>query len=102
MAKNNHEKLHKEIAYKQDVKQQLVSFVLMIFLTLIAFYVVANGLMSGTGLVLFLLFLAVIQVVFQLYVFMHMAQKDHEYPTFFIYSGLLVGIITVVGLLTMQ
>jgi cytochrome c oxidase subunit IV len=99
---NNHEKLHKKIAHKEDWKQQIISFVLMIFLTLIAFYVVATELMSGTGLVLFLLFLAVIQVFFQLYVFMHMAQKDHEYPVIFIYSGLLVAVITVVGLLTMQ
>jgi cytochrome c oxidase subunit IV len=101
MAKNNHEELHKKLAHKKDYKQQIVSFVLMIFLTFIAFYVVAYDVMEGTGLVLFLLVLAGLQVLFQLYVFMHMAQKDHEMPTFFIYSGLSVAVITVAALITM-
>lgn len=84
----------------QEMKHQVVSFALMIFLTLIAFAAVAIKGFSAWFIVPFILLLAVVQVVFQLYYFMHMSHKGHEAPSLFLYSGLLVGLITVLAFST--
>lgn len=48
----------------------------------------------------FLILLAVIQVIFQLFYFMHMSQKGHEAPSLFLYSGIFVAFITVLAFVT--
>jgi cytochrome c oxidase subunit IV len=84
---------------KEEMRHQITSFSLMIFLTLIAFFAVGNN-FSHWFIVPFILLLAVIQVVFQLYYFMHMSHKGHEAPSLFLYSGLFVGLITILTFLT--
>ncbi|MBY0144614.1 cytochrome c oxidase subunit IVB [Neobacillus niacini] len=84
----------------EEMKQQVVSFALMIFLTLIAFAAVAMKGASAWFVVPFILLLAAVQVVFQLYYFMHMKHKGHEAPSMFLYSGLLVGLITILAFTT--
>jgi cytochrome c oxidase subunit IV len=84
----------------EEMRQQVVSFSLMIFLTLIAFAAVAIKGFSAWFIVPFILLLAVIQVIFQLYYFMHMSHKGHEAPSLFLYSGLLVGLVTVLAFTT--
>jgi cytochrome c oxidase subunit IV len=79
---------------KEEMRYQVTSFSLMIFLTLIAFFAVGYDL-SAWFTVPFILLLAVIQVVFQLYYFMHMSHKGHEAPSLFLYSGVFVGLVTV-------
>ncbi|MFZ3588079.1 cytochrome c oxidase subunit IVB [Bacillus sp. DJP31] len=85
---------------KQEMKYQVVSFALMIALTLIAFLAVGYEEFSAWFSVPFILLLAVIQVIFQLYYFMHMSHKGHEAPALFLYSGLLVGLITILAFVT--
>ncbi|KAA0548064.1 cytochrome c oxidase subunit IVB [Bacillus sp. BGMRC 2118] len=94
-----------DIAYrrkknKQDMKYQVVSFALMIALTLVAFLAVGYEDFSGWFAVPFILLLAVVQVIFQLYYFMHMSHKGHEAPALFLYSGILVAGITVLAFTT--
>ncbi|MEW9050337.1 MAG: cytochrome c oxidase subunit IVB [Neobacillus sp.] len=84
----------------EEMRQQVVSFSLMIFLTLIAFAAVAIKGFSAWFIVPFILLLAVVQVIFQLYYFMHMSHKGHEAPSLFLYSGLLVGLVTVLAFTT--
>lgn len=84
----------------EDMKYQVVSFALMIILTLIAFIAVIYGDFSGYFVVPFIVLLAAVQVIFQLYYFMHMSHKGHEAPTLFMYSGILVAFITVLALST--
>ena len=55
---------------------------MMIFLTIIAFIAVIKCFADGILCRLFY-YLAVIQVIFQLYYFMHMNQKGHKIPWFF-------------------
>ncbi|WP_251549032.1 cytochrome c oxidase subunit IVB [Neobacillus muris] len=83
----------------EEMRYQVVSFSLMIFLTLVAFAAVA---MKGSAwfTVPFIILLAFVQVVFQLYYFMHMSHKGHEAPSLFLYSGLFVGLITVLTFMT--
>jgi cytochrome c oxidase subunit IV len=83
----------------EDMRMQVVSFALMIFLTLVAFVSVAGG-FSKWFIVPFILLLAVVQLIFQLYYFMHMSHKGHEAPALFLYSGALVAFITVLTFMT--
>ncbi|UQD51582.1 cytochrome c oxidase subunit IVB [Bacillus methanolicus] len=84
----------------EEMREQIISFTLMIFFTLIAFGAVAYGKFSGWFTIPFLILLAVVQVLFQLYYFMHMKEKGHESPTIFLYSGVLVASMTVLALMT--
>jgi cytochrome c oxidase subunit IV len=85
---------------KEEMRHQITSFSLMIFLTLIAFFAVGYQEYSSWFIVPFILLLAVVQVIFQLYYFMHMSHKGHEAPALFLYSGALVGLVTVLAFQT--
>jgi cytochrome c oxidase subunit 4 len=83
----------------EEMRYQIVSFSLMIFLTLIAFVAVAikfNPWFTAP----FIILLAAVQVIFQLYYFMHMSHKGHEAPSLFLYSGLFVGVLTILAFST--
>lgn len=84
----------------EEMRFQIISFSLMIFLTLVAFVAVGYEGFSGWFIVPFILLLACVQVIFQLYYFMHMSHKGHEAPALFLYSGLLIGLITVLAFVT--
>lgn len=84
----------------EDMKYQVITFALMIVLTLIAFIAVIYGEFSGYFVVPFILLLAAVQVVFQLYYFMHMSHKGHEAVSLFMYSGVLVAFITILAFVT--
>lgn len=90
--------LEEEIEYKSEMKLQLISFAMMITLTIIAFATVASDFISAPFKVLFVLVLAGVQFVFQLYVFMHLGQKNHEFPTIAIWTGFVVALLCIVGL----
>lgn len=84
----------------EEMKHQVVSFALMIFLTLIAFAAVSIKGFSSWFTIPFIILLAFVQVVFQLYYFMHMKHKGHEAPSMFLYSGLFVGLVMVLAFST--
>jgi cytochrome c oxidase subunit IV len=84
----------------EEMRYQIISFTLMIFLTLISFAAVGIDSFSNWFTVPIILLLAVVQVIFQLYYFMHMSHKGHELPAVFLYSGLTVGIVTVLAFVT--
>ncbi|MBD8068428.1 cytochrome c oxidase subunit IVB [Bacillus sp. PS06] len=93
-----------DLAYRrrknaEDMRHQLVTFAITLFLTLMAFAAVAFD-FSGWFTVPFIILLAVVQLIFQLYYFMHMSHKGHEAPALFLYSGVLVGLITVLAFVT--
>ncbi|CAM3923277.1 MULTISPECIES: cytochrome c oxidase subunit IVB [Bacillus] len=85
----------------EEMKHQVITFALMIFLTFVAFAAVAYPkTFSPIFSVPFILLLAVVQVVFQLYYFMHMSHKGHEAASFFLYTGLLIGLLTILAFMT--
>lgn len=90
--------VEEEIEYKNEMKLQLISFAMMIILTIVAFAAVATDLLNSTFKVLLVLILAGIQFVFQVYVFMHMGQKNHEFPTIAIWTGVVVALLCIVAL----
>ncbi|MFC4353709.1 cytochrome c oxidase subunit IVB [Chryseomicrobium palamuruense] len=81
------------------MQMQVVTFAIMIFLTFVAFAAVASG-MSAFYVGPVLLLLAAVQVVLQLYYFMHMSDKGHNVAAFFLYSGALFGFTFVITFLT--
>lgn len=83
----------------EEMRMQVITFTLMIFFTVIAFAAVGAG-FSKWFIVPFVLLLAIVQVVFQLYYFMHMSHKGHEAPQLFMYSGMVVAFVTILAFLT--
>ncbi|GMB08588.1 cytochrome c oxidase subunit 4 [Thermolongibacillus altinsuensis] len=94
-----------DLAYRrkknaEEMKFQVISFILMIFLTIVAFFAVGYEGFSHWFSVPFILLLATVQVAFQLYYFMHMSHKGHEFPALFLYSGVFVAFLTVLAFVT--
>lgn len=81
------------------MKHHVLTFAMMIAFTLIAFGLVISG-VSAMFTVPIILVLAAVQVLFQLYYFMHMNQEGHEMPALMIYSGIFAAILTVLALTT--
>lgn len=79
----------------EEMRYQFISFALMIFLTFIAFIAIGFDGIEIPFKVPFIILLAVVQVIFQLFYFMHMNHKGHETPKLFIFSGIFIAAITV-------
>lgn len=85
--------------HKQEMQHQVISFVMMIIFTIAAFALVVSDI-SKYFTVPTILLLAVVQVVFQLYYFMHMKNKGHEMPAVMIYGGIGVAFLTILTFTT--
>ncbi|MFD1038749.1 cytochrome c oxidase subunit IVB [Virgibacillus byunsanensis] len=83
---------------KEEMKKQLITFAAMIVFTLIAFSIVATELMPSMFVVPILLILAVIQVGFQFYYFMHLKDKGHDMVAVMIFGGVFAAMLTLAGL----
>ncbi|TFJ94534.1 cytochrome c oxidase subunit IVB [Lentibacillus salicampi] len=83
---------------KEEMQKQLITFALMIVFTIIAFVVVAAGVMDSMFVIPILLILAVVQVGFQFYYFMHLKDKGHDMPAVMIYGGIWAALLTLAGL----
>ncbi|MGJ9383946.1 cytochrome-c oxidase [Salipaludibacillus neizhouensis] len=84
---------------KREMRTQLVSFVLMIFITSMAFFSIASDVIPNGFAIPFILILAGLQVVLQLYFFMHMNEKGTGWVNAMIWSGLFVAALTVASLM---
>jgi cytochrome c oxidase subunit 4 len=102
----NHETNVKPVApqrktsYSREIPYHLWAFFVSMALTAFAFLAVGAGIIENSLLLgMFILLLAVIQVIFQLFVWMHLNQKGHQMPILFIFSGVFVAVITVAALM---
>ncbi|AQQ53824.1 cytochrome c oxidase subunit IVB [Planococcus lenghuensis] len=84
---------------EHEMRGQVATFALMIFLTLIAFTAVVAD-FSAYYVVPLILLLAAVQVVLQLYYFMHGKEKGHGTPLFFMYGGMLIAFTILVTFVT--
>jgi cytochrome c oxidase subunit IV len=84
---------------REEMRMQVITFALMIFLTLVAFFAVEFG-FPASFVVPFILLLAVIQVIFQFYYFMHAKHKGHEFPMGFMYSAIFTALVMILALVT--
>ncbi|SET86162.1 cytochrome c oxidase subunit 4 [Salinibacillus kushneri] len=85
--------------HKEEMKYQVITFAMMIAFTIIAFGLVVGD-FSKYLVVPIILVLAVVQVLFQLYYFMHLNQKGHEMPSLMIFSGVFAAVLTILALTT--
>lgn len=83
---------------KDEMKKQVVSFALMIVFTIIAFGIVAVGNVPSIYAVPILVAMAVVQVAFQFYYFMHLKDKGHEMPAVLMYGGVWGALLTLAAL----
>lgn len=83
---------------KDEMKRQVISFALMIVFTLASFGIVASGKFNSMVVIPLILIMALIQVAFQFFYFMHMKEKDHEIPSTLIYGGVWCASLVLAGL----
>ncbi len=88
-----------KIKLEREMKHQVITFALMIFFTALAFLAVASDIIPASFAIPFILILAVVQVILQLYYFMHLNQKGHEWPNAFMISGIIVVIPMIAALM---
>jgi cytochrome c oxidase subunit 4 len=84
---------------KEEMKKQLITFAGMIGFTLVSFGLVATGSLEKMFAIPILFILAIIQVAFQFYYFMHLKDKGHEMPMTLIYGGVWAAFLVIAGLL---
>ncbi len=70
-------------------RNHFLTFAVSILLTALAFFAVMNSGLNRTFINFFILFLAVVQVIFQLAFWMHMKDRGHFYAI----AGLITGAI---------
>ncbi|GEL76009.1 cytochrome c oxidase subunit IVB [Tenuibacillus multivorans] len=85
--------------HKEEMKHHVLTFVMMIAFTLIAFGLVMAD-VSAMFTIPIILIMAAVQVAFQLYYFMHLNQEGHEMPALMIYSGIFAAFLTILALTT--
>ncbi|GGE08068.1 hypothetical protein GCM10011571_06640 [Marinithermofilum abyssi] len=74
-------------------------FVVMMILTAISFVLVGTGQMGTSMLIPAILILAALQVVIQLFTFMHLSERGSFFPLFFMGGGILVAATAIVAML---
>ncbi len=74
------------------------TFVVSIVLTILAFFAVANDMISLAFAIPFILGLAVIQALFQAYVWMHLDQKGSFWPILLMSAGFFFSVMFVAAL----
>lgn len=79
----------------------LWSFMWMVLFTSLSFYLVAYPHFTVTTTFWIILGAAVIQVFLQFYTFMHLDEKGYLMPIIFMSFGLLIAVISVVGIILM-
>nr|WP_258567793.1 cytochrome C oxidase subunit IV family protein [Paenactinomyces guangxiensis] len=81
--------------------KHIISFALMIALTAAAFYLVITDVVAENMILPLILVFAAIQVFLQLFTFMHLDQKGSSFYTFFIMTGILIAVVSAVGIILM-
>lgn len=87
---------------KEEMQRQLISFGLMIVLTLIAFIIVITDTLNKGVIVPIIFVMAIVQAGFQFYYFMHLKDKGHAMPATLIYGGVWCAFLTLAGLVVIS
>jgi len=76
---------------KQDgMGPHVLSFIVSILLTMMAFAAVIFTALDRTFVLIFIVSLAIVQVLFQLIYWMHMKDKGHAMPIIFLSGGVII------------
>jgi cytochrome c oxidase subunit IV len=88
-------------AKPESATKHLISFALMIVLTIAAFWLVATHTVPEHLILPLILLFAVIQVFLQLFTFMHLDQKGSAHYTLFIMLGIVIAVVSAIGIILM-
>lgn len=86
-AHTHNEDVRKPKVKHEGPKRHLVAFFGSLVLTALAFVAVAYEVIPAGFTVPFIVVLAIVQALFQLFVWMHMDQKGHEFARIGIFAG---------------
>lgn len=89
---------YRKQAAKDEMKKMIISFALMIAFTIIAFALVGTGNLAGMFAIPLLLVMAVVQVGYQFFYFMHLKDKGHAEITFVVYGAVWVTFLVLLAL----
>src|SRR5437879_4461903 len=64
-----------------------LAYIISIVLTMLSFAVVIYGGLDRSFIIIFLLSMAIVQAIFQLYVWMHAKERGHFFPMLFLSTG---------------
>jgi cytochrome c oxidase subunit IV len=71
----------------------------MLTFTVIAFLAIGTESIPALFAIPFVMFLATVQVVLQLFIFMHLKERGSGYSIMFITAGIFIGVITIAALI---
>lgn len=95
---NTHGHGHDEHESHGSLKSYVIGFVLSIVLTILPLVVVMNDMMDRTPTLIFILIMAVLQFVVQLFFFMHLREeKKPRYNVMALIFGIVILITVVAG-----
>ncbi|MDD9266781.1 cytochrome C oxidase subunit IV family protein [Paenibacillus sp. GCM10023248] len=100
MSSNSHDTHapNKRVKHESPLNHYL-SYIISILLTMLAFAVVLYGDLDRSFILIFIVTLALVQAVIQLFFWMHAKERGHLFPLIFIAGGAFValtGVITAV------
>jgi cytochrome c oxidase subunit 4 len=74
-----------------------LSYIVSILLTMLSFAIVIYGGLDRSFLIIFLLSLAIVQAIFQVFVWMHGKERGHFFPLLFLSTGAFVALTAAVA-----
>jgi cytochrome c oxidase subunit 4 len=97
MSEHTHEGAPRERHKPESPVNHYLSYIVSIVLTMIAFAAVMYGGLDNKFLLIFLVSMALVQVVFQLVYWMHMKERVHMYAAVALGFGFIVAITAVIA-----
>lgn len=85
----------------ESAMKHIVSFIIMIALTAAAFLLVAGDIVPQHLILPLILVFAAVQVFLQLFTFMHLDQKGTAFYTIFMVLGIVIAVVSAVGIILM-
>lgn len=83
---------------KAEMQKQLISFAFLVFFTIVAFTLVSTNAIPKMYAIPLLLVMALTQVGFQFYYFMHLKDKGNGIAAVMIYGGVWAALLTLAAL----
>jgi cytochrome o ubiquinol oxidase operon protein cyoD len=95
---NHNSHTHDEHESHGSLKSYVIGFVLSIVLTILPIVVVMNDMMDKTPTIIFILIMAILQFVIQLFFFMHLREdKKPRYNVMALIFGLVILVTIIAG-----
>ncbi len=88
--------ISKQERWQPSLKSYIVGFILSIVLTLAAYFLVVEHMLTGLALVASIAFLAVLQIVVQLLFFLHLGKDENAYWDLHVFFFMLSVVLVLV------